>query len=66
MGHKEGHWQVHEECIVRTAVCQKAPLGPRLCQTVKKIKPIALAVITLRLSEGTSQSVKQSVINSVK
>jgi len=24
MGHKGGHWLVHEECIVHTAVCQKA------------------------------------------
>ena len=31
----------------------------------EKIKPIALAVIELRLSEGISQSVTQSVENSV-
>jgi len=26
MGHKGGHWLLHEECVVRTLVCQKAPL----------------------------------------
>ena len=31
-----------------------------------KIKPIVLAVIELRLSEGISQSVRQSLENSVK
>ena len=32
----------------------------------EKIKPVALAVIELRLSEGISQSVTQSAENSVK
>ena len=32
----------------------------------EKFKPVALAVIELRLSEGISQSVTQSVENSVK
>ena len=32
----------------------------------EKIKPVALAVIELRLSEGISQSVTQSVENSVE
>ena len=32
----------------------------------EKIKPVALAVIKLHLSEGISQSVTQSVENSVK
>ena len=32
----------------------------------ENIKPVALAVIELRLSEGISQSVTQSVENSVK
>ena len=27
MEHKTGYWLVHEQCIVRTAVCQQAPLG---------------------------------------
>ena len=35
MEHKGGHWLVHEECIVRTAVCQNAHLGRKWCQTVK-------------------------------
>ena len=47
--------EVHEKCIVCTAVCQKAPLGPKRRQTVKK------SVIELRLSEGINQSVSQSV-----
>ena len=41
-----------KECIVRTVVCQKAPLGPKQCRTVKK----ALAVMELHLSEDISQS----------
>ena len=32
----------------------------------EKIKPVALAVIELRLSEGISQLVSQSVENSIK
>ena len=32
----------------------------------EKIKPVALAVIELRLSEGISESVSQSVENSVE
>ena len=35
--------------------------GPKRRRTVKKIKPVALAVIELRLSEGISQSVLYSV-----
>ena len=43
---------------------KKAPVGPKQCRTVKKMKPVALAVIELRLSEGisrllSSQSVSQ-------
>jgi len=39
-----GHWLVHEECIVRTAVCRKAhvDLGTK---RPNKIKPIALAIM---------------------
>ena len=47
---------MHEECIVCTAVCQKMPLGLKQRWTVKKINPVALAVIELHLSEGISQS----------
>ena len=32
----------------------------------EEIKPVALAIIELRLSEGISQSVSQSLENSVK
>ena len=32
----------------------------------EKIKPVALAVIELQLSEGISQSIRQSVENSIK
>ena len=53
--------EIHEECIVRTAVCQKAPVGPKQHRTVKKIKPVTLAVIELRLSEGISQLLTYSV-----
>jgi len=42
MGHKEGH--IHEECIVCTAVWSGIKQ--------KKIKPVALAIVELRLSEG--------------
>ena len=37
----------------------KAPLGPKQSG---KIKPVALAVIKLRLSEGISQSVENSIL----
>ena len=56
MGHKGGHWQVHEECIVCTAVCQKAYVRLKRRRTMKNmIKPVALAIIELRLSEGINQ-----------
>ena len=56
MGHKEGHWAVHEEYIVHTAVWQKA----QATSNSEKLKPVALAIIELRLSEGNSQSITQS------
>ena len=49
----------NEECIVHTAVCQMAPLGPKQRRTVKKIKSVALVVVKLCLSEGISYSVSQ-------
>ena len=58
MGHKGGHWYVHEECILRTAVCQRHRSG-RSDIKQGKIKPVALTVIKLRLSEGTSQLLSQ-------
>jgi len=48
MGHKGGYWLVHEECIVQTNC--GVPKG-RSDVEQEKIKPIALAVIKLRLSE---------------
>jgi len=48
-----GHWLVHEECIVCTVVCQKS----RSNIEQQKIKPIVLAIIELRLSEGIRQLV---------
>jgi len=49
MGHK------HEECILHTVVCQKGTSRDKAMLNSKKIKPIALAVIELRLSEGIRQ-----------
>ena len=45
------------------------PKGTRRAEATsnsEKIKPVALAVIELHLSEGITQSVTQSVENSVK
>ena len=36
---KEDTGKVNEECIVRTAVCQKVPVGPKRRRTVKKSSP---------------------------
>ena len=58
-------WDTKEDTGKSTVVCQKAPVGPKQYQTVKKIKPVALAIIELRLSEGISQLL-QSLENSVK
>ena len=52
----------HEECIVRSVVCQKEPLELKLHQTPKLIKPIALTIIKLYLSEGISYSVEDKKI----
>jgi len=41
-------WKVNEECIVCTAVCQKAPLRPEQHPT----KCIALVIVELCWSEG--------------
>ena len=48
MEHKGGHWLVHEECIVHTAVCQKAT---EATPNSEKIKVVALAFIELCSSE---------------
>ena len=46
--------------------CQKAPLRLKRRRIVKKTnKPVALAIIELRLSKGMSQLFTQSVENSV-
>ena len=39
MGHKGGQRQVHDVCIVHTAVCKKAHLGMKRRRTVKKSSP---------------------------
>ena len=49
MGHKGGQRYVYGTCIVRTAVCQKAPFWLKQCQ---KIKLVSLAIIKLHLPEG--------------
>jgi len=61
MEYKGGPWKIPEECIVRTAVCQKAPARLKHRQAVKKMKPAAFAVIELCCSEGIGQLVSQSV-----
>ena len=45
-------------------ICQKAPLGAKATSNSEKIKPVALAVVELRLSEGISQLLSQSLENS--
>jgi len=50
--HKGGHWLVPEQCIGRTAVCQKAPSWTKTTSNSEKIKQIVLDVIELRWSEG--------------
>ena len=60
-GHKGGQWYVHKECIVWTAVYQKASLRLKQCQTVKKSSWQPYVVfIELCLSEDISQSVSYS------
>jgi len=58
MEHKGGHCLVHEECILHTVVCQKAPFKLKRHQTVK-------VVIELCLSGGTRQSAENSILNSI-
>ena len=53
MEHKGGHWLVHEECIVRTAVCQKSTSQAEAMSDSEKI---TLATIELCLAEGINQS----------
>jgi len=52
--HKGGHWQVPEEYIARTVVCQKAP---KATSNSEILKPVALAIIELCWSEGIRQLV---------
>jgi len=59
MGQQKEDTQVHEKCIVHTAVFQKTPLGLKRYRTVKHsetIKPVALAIIELCYSEGIGQA----------
>jgi len=70
MGHKGRYWLVHEECIVHTAVCQKAHLGTKRCQTVKKNQAHSLSryrvMVGIRQFSLVSLLVSESVTNSVK
>ena len=58
MGHKGGQWEVHEECIVHMP---KDTSRAEATSNSENIKPVAIAIIELQLSEGTSQAVSQSV-----
>jgi len=60
----EDEWDTKEGPGKSIKNVQKAYLGTKRHRTVKKIKPIALAVIELCLSEGVRQLV-QSVENSI-
>ena len=51
--HTPGHWLVHEDGNVCTAVCQKHILAEVTLKS-EKFKLIALAIIKLHLSEGIS------------
>ena len=42
---------IHYACIIRTVICEKAPIG--LKSNSEKIKPVALAVIKLNLFAGS-------------
>ena len=64
MEHKGGHWLIHEECIVLTAVYQNTHLGLKQHQTEKN--QACSVSHYLCLSEGISQSGTQSVENSIK
>ena len=67
MGHKGGYWQVHEECIVLTAVCQKVHVRLKQRQTVKKssLQPYLLSSYTC-LKATVSQLLSQSLENSIQ
>ena len=45
--------RTHEECIVRTTVYQKGTSRTEVTSNSEKIKPVALAVIKLCLSEAS-------------
>jgi len=59
----------YDRSTMRTLELQRLAKGPSRDETMlnsEKIKPIALVIIELRLSEGISQIVSQSVEKSVK
>ena len=57
----------HETCIVNTQYAKNTNLVEAIAMSnSEKIKPVALAVIKLHLSEGISQSGSQSAENSTK
>jgi len=59
MEHKGGHWSVHEECIIMYCSMPKGTSQAEVMSNSEEIKPLALAVIKLCLSEGISQSVSR-------
>ena len=52
--HKGGHWYIHEECIIHTALCQKA--GKDIKQWKNRARNLSRYWVTL-----VGQSVNQSV-----
>jgi len=50
-------WRMH--CM--NSGIQKAPLGLKQCWTAKQIKPVSLAIVELRLSEGIRRLVRQLI-----
>ena len=61
MENKGELWENHVASVGAAAVGEKGMSWDEMTSNSVKIKPIALAVIELRLSEGTSQSVSQSL-----
>jgi len=62
---QKDEWDTKEDMkntlYVNTTLCQKVPFRLKPHQTVKKIKPIELAIIELHFSEGIRQPGSQSV-----
>jgi len=52
-----GHWEVHEECIVFSAVCHKTQSDVEQW----KIKPVALTVLKVSFRLAVSHSILNSI-----